>query len=169
MTTITAPYRVDESNAEKVLTWLRERGGIQIWKSQDLGDPSASTTTPFRGPDGIVVSSPHWKFGAHPERHITDIADVEVAVSKVVESFPIKLKQVGMRLVLNNASDLKVNTRLEHWRQQTDNDVFYTFGASGSSQGNPVHGIMHGGDVVNICVDDQVIPLSQWAQREAQN
>jgi hypothetical protein len=52
--------------------------------------------------------------------------------------------------------------RLEHWRQQTDKDVFYTFGATGTSQGNPVHGLMNGGDVVNINVDDKVIPLTEW-------
>jgi hypothetical protein len=145
-------YRVAAENAGKISLWLKERGGIQIWKSRDLADPGASKTTPYLDPAGNVAKSPGWKFGDKPDRHITDEADVEVAFPKLVESFRVKFVQKGMRITVNAAGSRKIKLRLGHWSETTGKEAFYTFDSS---------------DVVNVYVDDVVIPLQQWAQRAA--
>lgn len=152
-------HEVAEKNAHLFAKWLRERGGILNWKSQDLGSAGRSVTTPFTNADGTPFARPGWQF-THPEYHITDPADVEVYTTRVVESFTIKLKQSQGRLVLNNASDRKVNAALE----RAGKDSFYRFASTGTSQGNPVNGLMFGEDTVEICVDDQRVPLPEWLE-----
>ena len=155
-TTTLKPHQVAEENARKFADWITNRGGILVWQSRDLGSAGRSVSTPALT-DGKPTNRPGWQF-TEPDRHITDMADVEVFTVKVVESFPIKLKQSQGRLVLNNASDRKVRAALD----KAGADSFYRFESSGTSQGNLVHGLSFGDDTIQICVDDSTQPLAEW-------
>jgi hypothetical protein len=157
MTTI-EKHHVHVDNARKFADWLNTRGGILIWKSQDLGSAGRSVSTPARTLEGADYPSPGWQF-TKPDRLITDPAEVEVYTSKVVETFPIKLKQQGMKIVLTNASDRKVRAALA----RHGDSAHYIFGATGTSQGSTPHALLSGGeDTVSICIDDTTIPLQEW-------
>lgn len=155
--TTTKPHHVAEENARKFADWLKTRGGILIWNSADLGSAGRSVSTPALTEDGKPYPSPGWQF-PNWDRHVTDIADVEVYTVRVVETFKIRLKRSGMNLVLNNASDRRVRTALD----RAGDGSSYRFGATGTSQGNPAHGLMFGEDMVEICVDDTTVPLTEW-------
>src|SRR6266513_4659601 len=87
------PHVVTPENAEKIVFWLEERGGIAVWLSINLSNPGASWTTPVKHADGTVVMKPTWEAANKPERIIANAA--EVLVSKDVE---VKRFHVGVRL-----------------------------------------------------------------------
>jgi hypothetical protein len=89
----TLPHVITAENAEKIAFWLKERGGIFVWKSVNLSNPGASWTTPATNADGSPVTKPTWEAESVPSRHI-DSAD-EIVVSKDVE---VKRFRVGIRL-----------------------------------------------------------------------
>lgn len=161
--TTTAKYTVQEENAGKIANWLATRGGILIWQSRDLGDPGKSVTTPYLTADGKLTDSPHWKFGGTPDRHIKSSDDVDVGTSRIVETFKVKLK--GSRygkITVNDAGTRKLESRLEHWRQETGKDAFYTFASTGTASGDIVHAMTVGSDEINIHIEDRVVPLEEW-------
>lgn len=147
-------YRVSEADADKILTWLRERGGILIWTSVDLSRPGESSTTPFRDPAGIPVGKPHWRFGDHP-RHITDISEVEVAEAEKVESLAVRIKRGGeLRLTLTSHSSAKLQERLAHWSQERNTAAWYHFEGF----------LVNGWDTAHIYVDSKIVPMQEWAE-----
>lgn len=176
------PHEVTEQNAPKFLDWLENRGGILVWKSHDLGSANLSVSTPAtqpcrncqgRGefPDHIecVVckgskvmhyDSPGWKYPT-PSRHVTSIDDVVVITTKVVQSFVVKLKIQGMRIVLTNGSTKRVESALKRHGDKSS----YRFGTTGSAEGSTPHALMEGEDTVEILVDDSVVPLREWAEK----
>ena len=157
MTTDTQRHGVSVEHAHKFAEWLRSRGGILVWMSHDLGSAGRSVSTPALTADGQPYPRPGWQFTT-PDRHITDPNDVEVYTVRVVESFPIKLKQSQGKIVLTAASDRKVKTALD----RAGDGSFHRFASTGTSQGNPVNGLMFGEDTVEICVDGSVTPLPEW-------
>ncbi len=156
----TKQHEVAEENAYKFAEWIINRGGLLVWESADLGDPGKSVTTPALSTAGGMTSSPHWKFPS-PAFRVTTLEQVTVFTTKVVSTFTIKLKQSQGRLVLNNASNRKVENEMARLRE-SGHSPFYRFGATGSSNGNPVHGLMFGQDTVEICVDGERVPLVEW-------
>jgi len=156
-------HEVAEENAAKFAEWIASRGGLLIWESADLGDPK-SVTTPALTPAGAMTPSPHWKFPSPSFR--ASLEQVTVFTTKVVSTFAVTLKQSQGRLVLSCASNLKVESELTRLRE-SGHSPFYRFGATGTSNGNPVHGLMFGQDTVEICIDGERIPLAEWIRRHA--
>ena len=84
---------VNADNAEKILGWFRDRGGIAVWQSENLANPGASWTTPLRAADGGDPASPSWQ-APRISRIITDPAECVVVTSREVKRFRVGV-QVG--------------------------------------------------------------------------
>lgn len=160
-TTQTERLGVAPENARKFAEWIASRNGLLVWKSADFGSLGRSVTTPAKTADGADTPSPGWRF-PKPDRHITSIDEVEVYKTKVVDSFPVGFKRSGMQIVLNNRSDRKVRTRLANHP-----DSWYRFASTGSSVGSLGQALTMGEDVVEICIEDGVMPLRQWLEENA--
>lgn len=142
-------HEVDIENAAKFADWIRNRGGVAVWKSHDLGDPGASSSTPALT-DGKPTTSPHWKYTGNPAFVVTDPSEITVYESKVVAHIPVKLKQSQGRLVLTDASQRKVGRALE----QAGEESFYR-----------KNGDMLFDPGIDICVSRDVGTLKEWMEK----
>ena len=120
------PHIVTPENAARIWSWLQERGGIIVWQSHDLGNPSASVTTPAQNKDGTPMGSPGWRY-PEPTRLITDPTEVVVVKTELLEEMPITVKPKGFRLVVTKGSERKCNARLKKLKfQHPRKNVWWT-------------------------------------------
>lgn len=69
------PYPVDQSIAPKIREWLATRGGVNVWRNQDLGSSTVGNLafTPVHDAEGNrQAGSPHWRYGHEPEAVVTE-------------------------------------------------------------------------------------------------
>lgn len=99
-------------NAERFATWLRDRGGIAVWRSANLSNPGASWSTPRLDPMGGQMTKPTWQAQDIPERIVVDPADVEVLERIEVKRVPIALRRSGTALKLTDASSRRVREQV---------------------------------------------------------
>lgn len=130
-------------NAKKFLDWIKTRGGIAVWKSINLSNPTGSWSSPatikrrdctnyriVEGLDGneiIPYPKPNWQCANEPVRVITDPADVLVDVPKEWKRFHINLRGKGMSLVLTDASSRKVRQALSKCHSETGKACWHEF------------------------------------------
>ena len=132
------------AHAHMFLNWLQERGGISIWKSVNLSNPSASWSAPFNDAEGNPKTRPSWESDTKPERIITDPAEIAVQVDKVVERLPLFIKRrASMHIVLTDACSRKVRAAVE----KAGIGAYYQF---------------DGDEVVILAPDGQPVPLLEW-------
>ena len=169
MTTTTEKLSVSLENAPKFADWLANRGGLLVWQSHDLSNPGQSCTTPALT-DGKPTTSPHWRYTANPARHITSAEDIVVYVPRVVREIVVKLQvrgQYGQKLQLTTGSSNRLRRALasandiEREAGRPDS-AFYRFKSTGTGQGDPIHGLTHGEDTVEICVHGEEISFAYW-------
>ena len=112
-------------NAPKFLEWLSSRGGIAVWRSVDLSDPSWSCSTPALTPDGQPYEKPHWKADSKPEKIVTDPSKIQVLVAVEVKRFHVAVRRgsQGFSLKLTDASSRKVEKAVA----AAGSDAFYCF------------------------------------------
>lgn len=91
----TKPYITEPEHAEKIADWLRNRGGIAIWRSINLAEPGRSLTTPVNTDEGKPYPKPAWWVADKPERIITDFADVLVSHDVEAKRFRVGLRMGG--------------------------------------------------------------------------
>lgn len=108
-------HRIKAGAAETVFGWIRDRGGILVWGSADLCDPSKSWTTPAKDKDGKASLKPSWQAQSTPTRHITDPTEVEVVAPKEVRRFHVatRIGASGVRVKLTDASGEKLRKALD--------------------------------------------------------
>ena len=108
-------HRITADNAEKIWAWFQERGGIAIWKSLSLSDPSASWTSPLKGPDGEAPTKPHWSAENEPSEIITDPTQVLVNIPKQVKRFRVGLRlgAQGMMVKCTDAASRRIRKECE--------------------------------------------------------
>lgn len=116
-----------ESNALKFAEWIRDRGGVAVWKSQDLGDLAASWSTPVRTAAGETIKAPHWKCGQSTPTIHTDMNTIGVFQSEKFKEVLVKLKQSGMSLVLTDTSQWRLDRAMERCRVK-HGDAWYRKG-----------------------------------------
>ena len=140
-------HRVEEVNAAKFVDWLRNRGGLAIWDSLDLSNPSLSFTTPVNGDDGKPRRKPRWDVEDTPSRIITDIDEVEVTTYKEVKRFHVatRVGDQGLKVKVTDGGTRRINKEVE----KAGEDAFYVFDY---------------GDYDNavIMVPSKVVPLKEW-------
>lgn len=103
-------YSCRAEDAPKIFDWLKNRGGIAVWKSVNLSNPTGSWTAPYLDDKGEVKVKPTWQADSKPARIITDPAEVWVMVPKEVKRFRIAIRAgaLGMSFKLTDASSRKV-------------------------------------------------------------
>lgn len=103
-------YSCQAANAAQIFDWLKNRGGIAIWKSINLSNPSGSWTAPYLDDKGAVKGKPTWEADSKPARVITDPAEVWVMVPKEVKRFHIAIRAgaQGMSLKLSDGASRRV-------------------------------------------------------------
>jgi len=94
-------YRVVRPEcAEKVRSWIAERGGALVWASVDLSEPGKEILTPLKSADGSPCGKPHWKMGNNPVRRLAALSEVEVAVPLEVKRFHVGVRMGAQGLSL---------------------------------------------------------------------
>ena len=114
---------VTEENAIRFLEWMARRGGVAVWNSVDLSDPSLSYSTPARKEDGSPTTRPHWKVGATPDRVITHPDDVLVITYKEVKRFRVGVRRAGMSYRVTSGATRKINAAVA----KAGTDATYVF------------------------------------------
>lgn len=111
-------------NAERFAMWLKDRGGISLWKSINLSNPGASWCTPALAEDGTDYPKPNWQTENAPALTVCDPDFVGVEIPQEFKRVKISLKQQGlMKVVLTDGSTRKVTKALE----EAGDGSFYTF------------------------------------------
>ena len=117
------PITCVPQNAERFAMWIRERGGICLWKSLNLSNPGASWCTPFRFEDGSEATKPTWQADNTPAVVVTSMDEVGVEIPVETTRIRISLIQRGLKVVLTDGSTRKVQAALE----KAGEGAFYTF------------------------------------------
>lgn len=107
------PY-IHPSQAPLFLKWVKERGGVFLWYSADLGNAGASVYTPVHSEDGSEKTCPGWQYHRAPSKRITRAEDLFVRFEREVERWRVGLKRsYGLRITLSDASNRKMGRLLE--------------------------------------------------------
>jgi hypothetical protein len=137
-------------NAPKFLKWLRERGGIAVWNSIDLGNPGASWSTPAMTEGGKPMTSPTWQADRTPSRVVTDPDDVVVIFPREVKRFYVAIRRgSGLSYNLTDASSRRLRKAVE----KAGKDAWYEFDFSSQE--------------AVIFVADSVVPILEWEMMES--
>lgn len=142
-------HHCTQENAPKFLDWIKNRGGIAVWKSIDLSDLDKSWSSPaFQGDNGdrTPYPKPNWKCASEPSRIITDPADVEVMTDKEVKRF-----RVGVRPGSNGMS-MKV----------TDGGTRRIWAAVAKAGDTAHYEFDYMTQEAVIYVADKIVPLNEW-------
>lgn len=92
MAELTDKHQVSPEHAPKFIEWIQSRGGIAIWRSVNLSNPSGSWSTPALTVEGQQYPKPTWEAANEPERIITDPAEIEVVTAKEVKRFHVAVR-----------------------------------------------------------------------------
>ena len=123
---MSAPHYCQAENAPKFLDWIRNRGGLAVWRSVDMSDPGASWSTPARTTEGDPTPKPHpWKAEAAPSRVITDLKDVLVVEDKEVERFHVSIHAGSGGLIIK-CSDASIR-RIRESEAATGKGAYHEF------------------------------------------
>lgn len=99
------------AEADKILMWLEERGGVQVWRSQALEDMGQTKMSPVRSPEGVTYGPPHWKFGSTPAYTATSIDDFVVEILSELRRTPTRPTRIGRyQVVTYEAGDFVTHT-----------------------------------------------------------
>jgi hypothetical protein len=142
-------------DAPKFALWIKERGGIAVWKSVNLSNPGGSWSTPVRDVNGSVNGPPTWQCGFKPDAIVSDPAEVGVYREVLFKAFPVAVRRSGngLMLKLTDAAQRKLEATLERCKEQHGSAHY----RSGVLQG-PSIGVFYTGSLV---------PLSEFNLEEA--
>lgn len=101
-------------NAPKLKSWLESRGGIAVWKGQNLSN-IRELLTPANEENGTPYTKPSWDMPNEPSKIVTDPDAVCVTVGKEVKRFRVAIRQSnnGLTMKLTDASSRKVRTAVD--------------------------------------------------------
>jgi hypothetical protein len=91
-------HTVAPENAQTFLEWISTRGGVAVWNSRDLSDPSYSVSTPALT-QGVPTAKPHWKVGDEPNHVINKSADIDVIQHEEVKRFRVGIRRGSQGMV----------------------------------------------------------------------
>ena len=115
MTPVLEKHTVSPENAALFKEWIATRGGVAVWRSIDLSDPTFTMSSPALGRDGTPTAKPSWKLENAPHRVITDPADIEVITGKEVKRFHIAVRMgsQGLSLKVTDGSTRRIRAAVE--------------------------------------------------------
>ncbi len=138
-------HQCSPENAGKMKDWIANRGGLFIWQSINLSNPSASWTTPARTEDGQPYQKPTWQAAAAPARHITSADDVEVVTANEVKRFHVGVRQAGLSIKVTDGGSRRIRAAVE----KAGEGAWYEFDYSTQE--------------AIILVPGKVVPLNEWS------
>ena len=150
MKTTDYKYTCQPEDAPRIWDWIKNRGGIVKWASCDMSDLNKSWTTPYRDEKGeIRTEAPHWK-APRPSHHITDPADVCVAVDKEVKRFRVGIRRSsnGMSMKVTDAGTRRIREAVA----KAGVGAYYRFDYEFQN--------------VVIMAPENVVPLADWIKEE---
>lgn len=148
-TTAQFKHTCHPEDAPRIHEWLKTRGGIVRWPSVDLSDLDKSWTTPYKDEHGEVrTEAPHWK-APRPSHHITDAAEVCVAIDKEVKRFHVGIRRAssGMSMKVTDGGTRRIRAAVA----KAGVGAYYTFDYDTQS--------------ALIMAPCEVIPLPEWIER----
>jgi len=118
-------HTINEANAERMATWIKERGGIAVWRSINLSNPGASWSTPALNTDGTSTGKPTWQAANEPEAVITDPNDVLVSTDVEVKRFRVgvRMGSQGFMVKVTDAGSRRIRAEVE----KAGEGAHYTF------------------------------------------
>ena len=142
-------HEVLPENAGKFRQWIRERGGVALWRSISLSNPGASWFTPARTADGQPMGKPNWQSDDVPTFIVTSEDDVGVVTEREVKRF-----RVAVRGGRSNPFMIKLTEgsakRLRRELEKVGDGASYTFD-------------YHAQEAV-ILVIEETVSLSEWKE-----
>ena len=119
-----------EGCKEKFETWIRERGGVIVWRTQDLSDPSRGDMfTPALLPESKkAYPKPHWAFAVRET--VQDITRFRfIREMKELQRFHIAVRmgRQGMKVKVTEASTRRIEKALAKWKEKIGQECVYQF------------------------------------------
>jgi hypothetical protein len=114
-------------NAELMATWIKGRGGIAVWKSQDFSEFGKEMFTPAMTDhrDPKPTPGPSWKVGNEPERIVTDPGQVILDTPKEVKRFRIGVRpgSQGLKVKVTDGGTRRIRAAMA----KAGEDSWYEF------------------------------------------
>lgn len=112
---------------EKMLDWIANRGGVQVWNNVNLSDMGAGEQfTPALTENGEQMGKPHWT--VERGELITDIKRFQFVASFIeIKRFhaAVRVGRNGLAYKLTDGSQRKLDRYLDSAREKYGNDVCY--------------------------------------------
>ena len=137
-------YQCRPQDAARIREWIATRGGILIWKSLNLSNPTGSWTTPALDSEGRPYGKPTWQAANVPSRHITSMDEVEVVEPKLVKRFHVGVRRADLSLKVTDAGSRRIRAAVE----KAGDGAYYEFD--------------YGQQDALIYVPARVVPLAEW-------
>jgi len=101
--------------APKIRGWIRDRGGVNYWRSASLSDPSRTCFTPIFDVDGNPTGKPAWWCEREPADTLKAEDAFEVVRDKKYKTCRIatRVGAQGLLIKLTDASSAKVKKLLD--------------------------------------------------------
>lgn len=102
-------------NASRFAGWIRDRGGVAVWKTLNLSNPGQGWYTPCLSKDGTPVTKPHMYAPNNPDLVVTDPALIEVYWPEEAKRFHVAVKRSsnGLMLKCTDASSARIRREVE--------------------------------------------------------
>jgi hypothetical protein len=121
------PIRTSIDNAELMATWIKGRGGIAVWKSQDISEFGKEMFTPALTDekDPKPYLKPSWKVENEPERIVNDLEQVFLDTPKEVKRFRIGVRpgSQGLMIKVTDGGTRRIRAALAKYGE----DSWYEF------------------------------------------
>ncbi len=106
-------YRItcSEEDAPKLLSWIKDRGGVEAWSSRDLSEGGQLFYAPACV-DGAKAPPPGWRF-SEPEFTVTDASEIEVVRYKEAGRFYAAIRSGAAGMRVTDGAQRKIDKALE--------------------------------------------------------
>lgn len=119
-------HTIESTQVEKIVGWIKNRGGIAVWRSANLSNPSGSWTSPatirkgdccgHTGPDAdeiIPYPKPNWQAESKPSNVIDSVEDIDVSYDVEVKRFRVSLRRAGFSVKVTDAGTRRIRKEVE--------------------------------------------------------
>ena len=116
-------HTIESTQVEKIVGWIKTRGGIAIWRSANLSNPGASWTTPAtirkgdcegqEGDEILPYPKPTWQAESKPSNIIDSVEDIDVSYDKEVKRFKVSLRRAGFSVKVTDAGTRRIRNEVE--------------------------------------------------------
>lgn len=134
-------------NVGRFFEWMENRGGIAVWNSANLNNPTATWCTPIQDENGNFNKKPNWQ-ASEIIRIITDINDIDVVTSKEIKRFHVATRIKGLTSKVTGGGSRRIHAAVAKAKKEYG-DAWYEFDYY--DYNNAV-----------ICVPGERTPLSEW-------